>query len=149
MTHRSSLLSARAVVIAIGGAACGGADSESAPRTPSSAPPLYAAPPRTIEEAQEQIARARADLDVSGAAAAKTGTSDMSREPKAPGERPDAQSDRGENACRSPCQALDSMRRAVDALCRMTGEEDSRCGDAKRTLTDSTSRLSHCNCSVR
>jgi hypothetical protein len=45
-----------------------------------------------------------------------------------------------------PCRALTSMRSAVTALCRMTGNEDARCVDAKRTLADSEGRISPCSC---
>jgi hypothetical protein len=38
------------------------------------------------------------------------------------------------------------MRRAVAALCRMTGEEDARCEDAKKTLNESESRVARCHC---
>lgn len=51
-----------------------------------------------------------------------------------------------EDRCTSPCRALVSMRRAVTALCRMTGDTDARCVDAKKTLTDSEGRVSPCSC---
>jgi hypothetical protein len=106
-----------------------------------------AAAPRTIAEAQDQIARARAALD-SGAPGSSSGETSSSRpsttspsppEPRRPADAP-------ADPCLSSCRALDSMRRAVEALCRMTGDGDDRCVDAKKTLSDSTSRLSTCRC---
>jgi hypothetical protein len=41
------------------------------------------------------------------------------------------------------------MRRAVDALCAMTGDTDHRCVDARRILTESTTRLATCKCEPR
>jgi hypothetical protein len=34
----------------------------------------------------------------------------------------------------------------VTALCRMTGPEDARCVDARRTLADSQARIAQCSC---
>jgi hypothetical protein len=38
------------------------------------------------------------------------------------------------------------MRRAVAALCRMAGEADARCEDAKHTLSESEQRVAACGC---
>src|SRR5262249_41112383 len=100
-------------------AACGGAD-----RPPAEAPSQE---PRTVEEAQGQIAHAKAELEGQ--------TSQPAREEALPKDEPrlppeataDALPGSGTAACISPCRALASMRRAVDALCRMTGDADARC----------------------
>lgn len=52
----------------------------------------------------------------------------------------------GDDRCASPCRAIASMRRAVTALCRMTGDDDTRCVEAKVTLTDSEKRIHKCSC---
>ncbi|AKV03417.1 hypothetical protein AKJ09_10080 [Labilithrix luteola] len=127
--------------------ACGGAPEATAPSS-------YGRPettePATIAEAQDQIAHAAEELRAPGAAqpsappADHTGVSSDSaiREPSA-APRAEAKS---ESACASQCRALASMRRAVTALCRMTGADDARCKDATRTLTTSEQRVSACSC---
>ena len=147
---RSSLLTAFVVILL---AACGGAAS------PAKAPESLAEPelePATIEEAQQQIARARSRLagGASKAADPPAAASEAapSLEPATPswepGARPDSMTKRGigNGPCSSPCRALVSMRRAVTALCRMTGDTDARCVDAKRTLTDNEGRVTPCSC---
>ncbi|HVJ91158.1 MAG TPA: hypothetical protein VM580_15250, partial [Labilithrix sp.] len=48
--------------------------------------------------------------------------------------------------CEHSCRALSSMKRAVEALCRMAGDADDRCLAARRTLTSSTTRVLPCRC---
>jgi hypothetical protein len=125
--------------------ACGGAPEAASPSSPAAKIPdesrSTAAEPGSIEEAQSQIATARAQLGGDGAPgrlapqAAAPPTADSAT-------RPSTQQDR----CGSPCRALASMRRAVTALCRMTGNEDARCTDAKRTLVESEGRVAPCSC---
>jgi hypothetical protein len=149
---------------------CGGAAPEAAApgaKSPESA--RSASPePGSIEEAQAQIASARAQLGgdtgpsrfapAPGAAPSPMSpvspslTPPRSTSPAAP---PAADSSTasgtsgaggGDDRCASPCRALASMRRAVDALCRMAGNDDARCTDAKRTLIDSEGRVAPCSC---
>ena len=139
---------------AIATAACGGAEpapaKAPAQETRDSAPAdEVVAEPRTIEEAQERIARAQAMLD-----ADSDDRRTLEASPRAPssspqgGTAPSARHER-EDACGSPCRALASMKRAVEALCRMTGDTDDRCVEARRTLGESTSRVASCKCEVR
>ena len=151
---RSCILSCSCVLTSLALAACGGAG----------VPPPAAAPqadtagderePTSIAEAQDQIDRARAALEARpGAAAEETPAAehDAVREPEA-APSTDAAGPRQErsvspaDACASSCRALSSMRRAVTALCRMTGQEDARCSEAKRTLDASASRAATCTC---
>ena len=148
------VLSGGAVVVA----GCGGAAPEAA--TPSAKSPEGARSttnePDSIEEAEAQIAFARTQLG---------GDSGQSRfapppapAPMSPGSTPSASTtpappaaessaaSGGADRCASPCRALASMRRAVTALCRMTGNDDTRCTDAKRTLIDSEGRVAPCSC---
>jgi hypothetical protein len=155
-----------AVLVAV--AACGGAAPEAAaPSAPSPAaktPDTQPGEPSTIEQAQDQIAAAKADLAASSGAdkssryapeppSATTGSAPppaagLSRPSTAPRSTlpPPAEAPTGTTSCGGPCRALASMRRAVTALCRMTGAEDPRCVDAKRTLADSTGRIAPCSC---
>jgi len=134
--------------------ACGGADAgapASKSPTESREPVREEVEPRTVEEAQEQIARLSASLDKSDVKKAEPATGDNT--PKTETSKPSSATTPqagatggSEGACGNPCRALMSMKRAVDALCRMTGDTDNRCVDAKKTLTDSTTRVSPCKC---
>jgi hypothetical protein len=137
-------------------AACGGAAPE--PNAPARASDVEEEP-TSVEEAQEQIARLRerlaskpsSDLPVTPGAAAGADTSRPSAaKPAEPAAEAPAKASKSGPAdggrCSSPCRALASMRRAVTALCRMTGETDPRCTDARRTLTDSEGRITPCSC---
>ena len=147
-------------------AACGGASEAKAPDAMKAAEPPADRDPSTIEEAQERIAAAKAELGGGGGPAAgdafakpPPAAPDASRpsEPspstptvQRPGttaeSSPQKASPNAEDRCGSPCRALSSMRRAVTALCRMTGNEDARCIDAKRTLAASQGRIAPCSC---
>lgn len=149
------------LVLATSLAACGGAAP--AARTPSNAP---ASQPSSVEEAEAQIAAAKADLSRAFAAGASAGTSSLTpspappaadstspepaaapKAPSRPGMSESSKSARtSDDRCTMPCRALASMRTAVTALCRMTGPEDARCVDAKRTLADSEARIAPCSC---
>ena len=146
---RYSLLTA---FVAVTLAACGGAAS------PARAPESMAVPeadPATIEEAQQQIARAQSRLAGGASQTADQPAAASEAAPSlkpAPPSEPSQQSATGKRgvtdaACSSPCRALASMRRAVTALCRMTSDTDARCLDAKRTLTDNEGRVTPCTCS--
>lgn len=145
-------------------AACGGAAESSAPaKAPAGAgAPADSAPepePKTIAEAQDQIDRLRADLSTdlkkseadkdtartapgSGASTSST----ASKPATSPAVREEAAKAESHDRCASSCRAITSMRRAVTALCRMTGDEDSRCSDARKTLSESESRVAQCHC---
>jgi hypothetical protein len=123
----------------------------------------------TIEEAQQRIAAAKAELgggggSSAGAASSTTPPADAPQatpappppssaprksSPESPSGADSAPAKAGRNVddhCGSPCRALASMRRAVTALCRMTSNDDARCVDAKKTLAESEARVSPCSC---
>ena len=158
-------------------AACGGAspDAKSPAASSSTREQEATVPPTTVEEAEQQIAAAKAELgratDASGASLVESPKTGSSAAPTAPMEPPRTSDSRpprasggpstesqhsagarkagpgGNDRCASPCRALASMRRAVDALCRMTaGSDDTRCRDAKRTLEDSERLIKACAC---
>ena len=139
--------------------ACGGAAEP--PRSPPSTGPdrdgVTDRAPATIEEAQDQIAEAQQRL-AGGDDESKAADAMPAAEAPAPPPPPPKSSSSGasapaktkENApvdaCVSPCRAFASMRRAVEALCRMTGDTDDRCVKARRTLDTSNGRVSACRC---
>lgn len=98
--------------------------------------------PRTVEEAQEQIARAKTALERGGGLPGDATSAPAPQSLTGREERP-------EDTCGGTCRALASMKRAVEALCRMTGDADARCVDAKRTLDENTARTSSCRCDPR
>jgi hypothetical protein len=129
-------------------AACGGADH--APARSGGAPPREEAPPaepKTVEEAQRQIAQAVDELNGRYELKASESKTAPAAEPS-PTDRPSQyNSDAMTNQCASPCRALASMKRAVEALCRMTGESDTKCVDARKTLADNVGKTASCKCS--
>lgn len=137
-------------------AACGGAGEAGEAKAPAKAmePESSTREPTSIQEAEEQIARARADLSLGDDAGRKAEGDKLDRESAVPSQSPGASSAPREEAsrpapgdsCSQSCRALSSMRRAVSALCRMTGDEDARCSGAKRTLEESESRVARCHC---
>ena len=134
-------------------AACGGAPDAKAPES-------MVSEPSTVEEAQAQIARARSELggDPSPRVSADAAPATPPPPPPAPAPQASRQTEdqkktmesapsgAAEGQCSSPCRALASMRRAVTALCRMTGDEDARCRDARKTLQSSEARVTPCAC---
>lgn len=139
-------------VVALGVcAACGGEAKSGEPAKSVNETGGAAQEPSTIEEAQAQLDRAKAQLAAAGAptgpaAASATGTSTST----APTEAPQAGGAGGAapaSPCVTACQAIASMHRAVDAICRMAGQDDARCSDAKKTLGDSQAKVASCGCS--
>ncbi len=125
--------------------ACGGA-AEKAPASPSTGSPppaeVTAPEPRTVREAQDQIAHAAREI-----ADPERLPSARSEEPRPTTAEPTREDEATKKAwCAMPCQAIRSMRRAVDALCRMTGHGDPACADAKKTLTENEARVAPCGC---
>jgi len=133
-------------------AACGGG-----PARPAEAPEEE---PRTIEEAQTRIDVATRVIQASTTLAQTAKPQEPGTPPTTPpspkglGAEPgwgadtdtSARESRSQSPCDTSCRAIVSMRRAVAVLCRLTGEEDSRCTDARRTLAESEQRVAACGC---
>jgi hypothetical protein len=113
--------------------------------------------PATIEEAQAQLERARVQLPGPLASTTPDTTATTESAPGAAGaatqstEGPTAPSatrlaDERQHRCGNACGAMISMRHAVDAICRMAGDTDARCTDARRTLKDSETKVAGCGC---
>ena len=153
----------RACVAALGvciAGAAGCAANEAA--APAAAEPtgmkLESREPATIEEAQAQLEQARAQLPGAAAFVSTTPAAEAGGVPGPTGggvttqsttetALPDTSSKRRElQRCGNACGAMQSMRHAVDAICRMAGESDARCTDARRTLKDSETKVAGCGC---
>jgi hypothetical protein len=114
-------------------------------------PAYEEAEPATVEEAQAQLGRAVSELRAvtlggtgGGAGSQPTTTGIAGGETKS-AETPAA--DRPADArCVTGCRAITSMRRAVAAICRLAGEQDGRCTDARKTLGDSETKVAGCGC---
>jgi hypothetical protein len=133
------------VIAALSLAACGGAVAPSAPARGGGAAPE----PTTVEEAEQQIADAQRELGGERAPAGQAAPPTAEAPADASKKGAEATGDIRESQtaeCQSPCRAIASMRRAVVALCRMTGDGDARCNDAKRTLEQSEARVAPCGC---
>jgi hypothetical protein len=108
--------------------------------------------PTTLEEAEAQLAGAKSQLEAARPAMgpAPTTTATMpapptsTAEPVAPTQEPTPNA--GGGACVTPCRAIASMRRAVGAICRLAGETDAKCTDARRVLGESEARVAQCGC---
>lgn len=96
--------------------------------------------PDTVEKAKAQLERARAQLETAGAHVESQPTVANG------GSQPKPTPPQVENECSRLCRAFDSMRRAQDAICRLAGEEDPQCADAKKVVADSAQRVAKCGC---
>lgn len=162
MIQRQSVLLFVVVAGSVAIAACGGAGEAKAPAK-AAEPESSLREPTSIEEAQAQIERASSDLSLAEGKKAE-GDKDYAAPPPSPGggstssttarpatpTAPREESTRAvpADSCSQSCRALSSMRRAVSALCRMTGDGDARCSDARKTLVESESRVARCHCST-
>lgn len=138
------------VALAMGGCASGKTAPSSPPSTYEGAPaadsPSGAQPPaaedefrlseREDEDPSVALDRAESELDrILGEARAyatpppapppTAGGDDGSPPPK----RPEVA--QGGDPCHAACRALASMRRATERLCALSGEDETRCGDAR------------------
>jgi hypothetical protein len=143
----AAVLSAAAMVIGCGGAAPAPKSAPSYDAPPPGMPDAEAEP-QTIEEAEAAIARARADLEprATDALRASEPAPSADQEAPAPEPRQPQAAPTAQDTCASNCRAIASMRRAVRALCRMAGDDDTRCVEARATLAESEARLARCGC---
>lgn len=115
--------------------------------------------PRSVEEAEAEIARAKADIEATTSSPPQVGRPEApptSKPPVSPAPPPPPASEPARepaspasvdsSGCSTPCRALASMRRAVGALCELTGTEDIRCVNAVATLASSEARVGRCAC---
>jgi hypothetical protein len=52
----------------------------------------------------------------------------------------------GSNGCNRVCRAIGSMRRSVDAICRLAGDEDDRCKRARDAVERNNKRVADSGC---
>jgi hypothetical protein len=137
-----------ALGLALGGASGCAAGAGTAPSAKSALEPE----PSTVEEAQAQLAQGREQIEGPTSAASGAGGAALTESPPAapasvsPSAAPESGQKTREDACAVPCRAIASMRRAVDAICRIAGAQDTRCVEARKTLSDDEARVARCGC---
>lgn len=135
MRHRNAFVP---VVVVLACSACGGAAAPMESPAKAAAPPSFATEvePRTVDEASAQLDRARAMLAPPGGGPAQAPTAAGTKEP----------TDVSLDECASLCRAFSSLQRAQVALCRLAGEGDPRCTEARRIVEDNAKRVARCGC---
>jgi hypothetical protein len=132
-------------------AACGGGEAPTggAAKTPDNDRVEQDKEPGSIEEAKQQLDRAQAQLETRTTSPVEAvqpqvagGGAGGATAPTPHPVQPTAQ----ETECQRMCRAFASMQRAQAALCRMAGDDDVRCTDAKKVVEDSARRVAHCGC---
>lgn len=92
------------------------------------------AEPTTVAEAEKALDQAV--LDLNQLAGAKGGKGAGAATPLAA----------GDSRCPEACKAMDSLRRAAAAVCRLAGDGNGRCTRAKNIVKESESRVAVCKC---
>src|SRR6185503_3327901 len=85
----------------------------------------------TIEAAEAEFSRVSRELDALWTEA----------------EKPEAKARDEFSACDPSCKAFLSLERAAAAICRLAGDADSRCAQAKKTVEKNRQRIADCACS--
>jgi len=111
--------------------------------------------PRTLEDAEAQLERARQDLEqLAGSTAPQsaTGAATPAPAPAPPEDRAEraqteaAPAAKAESHCQSACRAFSSLTRASEAVCRLDAEDGKRCERARKIREDSSQRVAACGC---
>jgi hypothetical protein len=122
---------------------------------------LDRAPPRTLEEAEAALERARAELSaltVAEGPRAAEGAPLSPRITTAPAEPAQKREDsaaeesagaaqRPRDPCAAACRAFGSLLRAKDAVCRLEAPRGQRCARAEDVVRDAEGRVRSCACS--
>lgn len=108
-------------------------------RSGQQAGPRQQAPAKAGARKEAPAAPAPAQADRGGDAVAK----DKNKKAEAGN---DDEAELSESPCAVACRALTSMKRAADAVCRLAGEGDARCADARKRVSESATRVASCAC---
>ncbi len=88
----------------------------------------------TVPEAEKALAEAQKELDTVLGPAVKGGAGGASP------------LSAGDTRCPNACKAMESLRHAADAICRLTSPTDQRCSHAKDVVKTGEKRVSVCGC---
>lgn len=128
------------------------------------------AEPTTLEQAEAELERARAELEALGVAPAAPAAIEAAPPEAAPppaasseamddsaphareraeGEAPSAKAQQAAppNPCETACRAFASLQRAKDAVCRLEQPAGDRCARAEAIVRDARARVQSCACS--
>jgi hypothetical protein len=103
------------------------------------------AEPQTLAEAEDMLARARADLDQ--VALNEPGAPPATAEEKRAESEAAAPRAKEVSPCETACRAFSSLERASDAVCRLDNEGGQRCQRARQIREDAARRVQSCGCS--
>ncbi|MEB2310997.1 MAG: hypothetical protein OZ928_04070 [Polyangiaceae bacterium] len=128
-------------------------EAQQAPSSTAKADGTAEPPLESLPEAEAALARASAELDgLYGASSSEVGARPSAAAPAAPadaaGAAAPAQAARAEggSSCETTCRAFGSLRRAADAVCRLAGDDDSRCARGRKLVADNAQRVAACGC---
>jgi hypothetical protein len=110
---------------------------------------LDRAEPRTLEEAEAALERARAELSALTVAEGPPGAAGAPLSPPpatAPAPAP-AEPARPSDPCATACRAFGSLLRAKDAVCRLEAPRGERCARAEDIVREAEGRVRSCACS--
>jgi hypothetical protein len=100
-----------------------------------------------VEDAEAALAKA--DQEIQGLVPAVHGSAPVAG-PKKPASKPASSATplaRGEPRCENACKAMESLRRAADAVCRLTSKTDDHCKKAQKLVKTNEARVAVCQCS--
>jgi hypothetical protein len=102
---------------------------------------------RELELALEPLARNQSSA-TGGAAPPPAAAPSRSRPADAADEAPKSKADKksGESSCQTACRAFQSLGRAAGSICRITGDKDERCSNARGVVSHAERRVTACNC---
>lgn len=147
----------------VGSLAVGCAKAREAPQAPEAAPPPQPGayqpadapeeesadavtsmeePIDSVDEAQALLDSAHAELDGLFGAPDAEGAA-----PPAGAAADELGGKRQADRCATACRAMASMKRAGDAVCRLTSEDDERCATARSKVDEAAKRVAVCSCS--
>lgn len=126
--------------------ACGGGMAPMEAPSKGYPPPTFVVErePQTIEEATAQLERAKQAFGGTHEAGAPPTASGTAVHPTAP--HPDVEPLNAADECTNLCRAFSSMQRAQAAICRLAGDSDPRCVEAKKVVEDNAKRVAQCSC---
>lgn len=119
--------------------------AEAPPQPPAGEPPpmLLGGPKGTSDVDREMLAIGKAEEQIdrllpspTKAARARPGTDDKKKD-----EEPKAPVSLAGDACATACQALASMVSSAEHLCKLAGEGDGRCEDARGRVRGASARV--------
>ncbi len=104
-------------------------------------------PLTTLPDAERALAAAATELDAALRAAAPEAPPPSGRAaPKASAGGAEWSPAGAVSGCEAACRALASLRRAAEAVCRLTAADDRRCVEARATVSRSETRAAACQC---